>query len=67
LSAAIGGGRRLHELDSLRGLAAMTVVLYHFQLAMSEYFHAQPHGWASRLIDLDSPLYAGHPSFCSFF
>ena len=55
-------GERFPELDSLRGLAAVLVVLHHFKLMF--YRHALTKGWLSLVA---YPFTAGHEAVTLFF
>jgi peptidoglycan/LPS O-acetylase OafA/YrhL len=59
---------RLHELDSLRGLAAFSVVLHHFGL-MWPAWQAHFGPWRLGRIEIAPfyPLYAGHEAVMLFF
>ena len=52
---------RFTELDSLRGLAALTVVLYHFR--MMWFSNGSPPRW----LKLANPITAGHEAVMLFF
>ena len=54
-------GRRFYELDSLRGLAAATVVLYHFNYLLPERWHVWLERGPLRL------LVSGHQAVMLFF
>jgi peptidoglycan/LPS O-acetylase OafA/YrhL len=59
---------RLPELDSLRGLAALTVVLHHFGLIWPEWLNSvDGPGFHHARIGLLYPLYAGHEAVMLFF
>lgn len=58
-------GRRLHELDSIRGLAAVAVALFHFFLGWLGF--GLPAGWRSTALKMIYPLYAGPEAVRLFF
>lgn len=58
-------GRRLHELDSIRGLAAVAVAFYHFFLGWLGF--GLPTGWRSAALKAMYPLYAGPEAVRLFF
>jgi len=55
-------GVRYSQLDSLRGVAALTVVFHHFRLMWFGYGHGQ--NWWLRLV---TPVTAGHEAVMLFF
>jgi peptidoglycan/LPS O-acetylase OafA/YrhL len=56
---------RLHELDSIRGIAALSVVLFHFFLGWTFFAHAS--GWQSIALKVFYPLYSGPEAVRLFF
>jgi peptidoglycan/LPS O-acetylase OafA/YrhL len=54
--------RRYHELDAMRGIAAVVVMFHHFYIMF--YRQGLAHSWISTLI---YPLVAGHESVMLFF
>lgn len=63
---SVSRSRRFAELDSLRGLAALTVVLSHFH-DMWAPEHASLSRWQRALFAAGRPLYAGHEAVMLFF
>lgn len=62
-SPAKDDGRRFHELDSMRGLAAVVVLVHHFRNMFYPSASFQ-HGWQSVLL---YPFVSGHESVIFFF
>jgi peptidoglycan/LPS O-acetylase OafA/YrhL len=58
------GGVRYTELDSLRGVAALTVLFYHFRLMWFGYGPWPPSKWWLTML---SPIAAGHEAVMLFF
>ena len=61
-AAQASGGVRYTELDSLRGVAALTVIFYHFRLM---WFGYGP--WHNAWLTVFSPVSAGHEAVMLFF
>lgn len=62
-------GKRIAQLDSLRGLAALTVVLYHLLLMRTVFDTTTPHNVVERLL-MATPLriiWDGHEAVILFF
>jgi peptidoglycan/LPS O-acetylase OafA/YrhL len=68
-----GSGMRLPQIDALRGLAALTVILYHFVLMFqSGFLHFDQNGqivrdWSYAILTGLRPLYSGEEAVILFF
>ncbi|WP_410501901.1 acyltransferase [Exiguobacterium acetylicum] len=64
--------KRIHSLDSLRGLASLTVVFHHSMLALPLFYLAYKHDYQNKLTQFitNSPihmLWGGHEAVLLFF